>query len=104
MLLDQVLRAVRQGLVLVAGGFLVAVGVVFLVLPGPGTPVILAGLALLATEFTWAERLLASAKVGLNRLRPSRETIVRVATTLGGCALIVATIAGVDELAVLIAS
>ena len=64
-------------------------GLVLLVLPGPGTPVLLAGLALLATEFTWAERLLASAKAGLSRLRPSRETVVRIATTLGGCAVIV---------------
>lgn len=38
---------------------LLAVGAVLLVLPGPGIPLIAAGLALLALEFVWAERLLA---------------------------------------------
>ncbi len=85
--LGQVRRAVRQTLVLLAGGFLLLVGLVLLVLPGPGTPVLLAGLALLATEFDWADRLLERAKAGLSRLRPSRETIVRIAATLGGCAV-----------------
>ncbi len=35
----------------------VAAGVVMLVLPGPGWLVILAGLALWATEFVWAQRV-----------------------------------------------
>ena len=38
----------------VAGATLVVVGAVLLVLPGPGIPLILAGLAILATEFAWA--------------------------------------------------
>jgi hypothetical protein len=33
-----------------------------LVLPGPGIVVIIAGLAILAKEFTWAERTLDKAK------------------------------------------
>ena len=33
-----------------------------LVLPGPGLLVIIAGLAILATEYVWAERLLQMAK------------------------------------------
>ena len=33
-----------------------------LVLPGPGILVIIAGLAILATEYVWAERLLRMAK------------------------------------------
>ena len=40
-------------------GFLVcAVGIVMLVTPGPGIPVIVLGLAMLALEFAWAERWL----------------------------------------------
>lgn len=40
-------------------GFLVCVaGVVMLVTPGPGVPVIILGLAMLALEFAWAERWL----------------------------------------------
>jgi uncharacterized protein (TIGR02611 family) len=42
----------------VVGLALLAVGVVLLVLPGPGLLVIVGGLALLATEFAWARRLL----------------------------------------------
>jgi uncharacterized protein (TIGR02611 family) len=40
------------------GASLVVVGVVFLVLPGPGIPLIVVGLAVLATEFAWAEATL----------------------------------------------
>ncbi len=36
---------------------LVSVGTVLLVLPGPGFPLILAGVTVLATEFTWAASL-----------------------------------------------
>ena len=46
----------------IAGGALVLVGLVMLVLPGPGVVVIIAGLAILATEYVWAERLLLMAK------------------------------------------
>lgn len=45
-----------------AGFTLVISGIVFLVLPGPGIPLIIAGLAILATEFTWAEYLLNRTK------------------------------------------
>ncbi|MBU6245621.1 MAG: PGPGW domain-containing protein [Actinomycetales bacterium] len=46
---------VRWVLAATVGLSLVGVGVVFLVLPGPGIPLIIAGLAVLATEFAWAE-------------------------------------------------
>ena len=45
------------------GGFaLLAAGAIMLVTPGPGLLVIVAGLALLATEYAWAERALSSAR------------------------------------------
>jgi hypothetical protein len=44
----------------ILGAFgLLVIGALLLVLPGPGIPLIVAGLALLALEFVWAERLLA---------------------------------------------
>lgn len=53
------------------GGVLVLAGLVMLVLPGPGFLVILAGLAVLASEFVWARRILertkATAKAGLDK-------------------------------------
>jgi uncharacterized protein (TIGR02611 family) len=51
-------RGARRIGVLVVGLALLAVGAVLLVLPGPGLLVIVGGLALLATEFAWARRLL----------------------------------------------
>jgi uncharacterized protein (TIGR02611 family) len=42
--------------VLLVGVPLVALGIALLPLPGPGSLVILAGLAVLAVEFAWAER------------------------------------------------
>ena len=55
-------RSTKRIAVLVAGLVLVVAGVVMLVLPGPGLLVIIAGLAVLATEFAWAEHLLDRAK------------------------------------------
>jgi len=46
----------------IAGGALVIVGLVMLVLPGPGVLVIIAGLAILATEYVWAQRAMNFAK------------------------------------------
>jgi len=42
----------------VVGGLIVALGVLAIPLPGPGWLIVIAGLFVLATEFTWAERLL----------------------------------------------
>jgi uncharacterized protein (TIGR02611 family) len=42
--------------ILVGGWMLLLVGVALLVLPGPGIPLIIAGLALLGTQFEWARR------------------------------------------------
>jgi hypothetical protein len=42
--------------VLLAGSILFLAGIALLVLPGPGVPLIIAGLALLGTQFTWARR------------------------------------------------
>lgn len=42
----------------VLGAAVMVLGVVLIPLPGPGWLIVFAGLALLATEFAWAERLL----------------------------------------------
>ena len=46
----------------VAGIALLAVGVALMILPGPGLLLIVAGLAVLATEYAWAHRLLKRAR------------------------------------------
>jgi len=53
---------VRRALILLIGSTVVVVGVLLLVLPGPGILLIVVGLAILATEFGWAEALLARAR------------------------------------------
>ena len=61
-----VLRFIRKSTLLVTvglvGGTVTAAGVVMLVTPGPGLVVIIAGLAILATQFAWAERALDKVK------------------------------------------
>jgi uncharacterized protein (TIGR02611 family) len=53
--------AYRIGVGLVGGLVLIA-GIVMIPYPGPGWLVVFAGLAILASEFTWAERVLRFAK------------------------------------------
>jgi len=55
-------RSGKRVAITIAGGVVLLVGIAMLVLPGPGIVVIIAGLAILATEYVWAERLLTMAK------------------------------------------
>jgi hypothetical protein len=64
---------VRWVTVAVVGTALVITGLVLMVLPGPGIPVLVLGLVVLATEFAWAEATLGRVKSGgaaaLSRVR-----------------------------------
>ncbi len=51
-------RNARKLVVLVTSGTVLLVGLALLFLPGPGTVVLFVGLAMLATEFVWARRLI----------------------------------------------
>jgi len=60
---DQTRRnVVARVAIIVAGSIVTLGGLGMLVLPGPGIVVVVAGLGILATEVSWAERLLAYAK------------------------------------------
>lgn len=52
-------KSARRIVVLVTGATVLLVGLLMVVMPGPAILVIPAGLAILATEFIWARRLLA---------------------------------------------
>ena len=52
------LRRIRQLIIFFLGTSVLIVGIAMIVLPGPATIVIPAGLAILATEFVWAKRWL----------------------------------------------
>ncbi len=85
------------------GVLVILAGVVMLVAPGPGIVAIILGLAILSTEWTWAERLLtwarhkaAEAAHSARTMDPAvrrRRIILTTAATVAAIALIVGWIA-----------
>ena len=74
----------RRSIVTIVGGVMILVGLALLVLPGPGLLVIALGLAVLATEYAAARRLLDrikarlpvdAARARLTQLRPRRRNV-----------------------------
>lgn len=59
---ENLLRQARRLVVAVVGSTVLLIGIALLVLPGPAFVVIPVGLAILATEFAWARRLLNQVK------------------------------------------
>lgn len=59
----------RKFFIALMGGTVLSIGLAMLVLPGPGLPVVAAGLAILATEFFWARRAWRKAKGTMARAR-----------------------------------
>jgi uncharacterized protein (TIGR02611 family) len=70
-------RLLRIGFALF-GFVVVLVGLAMLVLPGPGLLVIAVGLAILALEFAWAERLLERT---VDRMEDAAESVKRASRT-----------------------
>ena len=74
--------------VLLVGSALVGAGLAMLVLPGPGAVVSLLGLAVLATEFAWAERALDRSKAKAvdvtNKMTASALSRLSLAVSAGG--------------------
>jgi uncharacterized protein (TIGR02611 family) len=60
--LKPTLRQARRLVIFVIGATVMLLGVVMMVTPGPAFVVIPIGLAILATEFVWARRLLKRVK------------------------------------------
>ena len=70
----------RMG-VLIVGMFLLIVGIIMIFTPGPAIVFIPAGLALLATEFQWARRILQRVQpmieAGVEKARQKKEAIAK---------------------------
>ena len=66
------MATVKRSFIALMGGTLVLIGIALLVLPGPGIVIILAGLALLATEFLWARRAMQHCKSAFKEARKSK--------------------------------
>jgi uncharacterized protein (TIGR02611 family) len=71
-------RSGKRIAVTIVGFAVLLAGVAMLVLPGPGIVVIIAGLAILATEYVWAERMLAEAK---RRAMQAKDAVTRKKST-----------------------
>ena len=86
-------KAYRAGFAAV--GFLVlALGIVLIPLPGPGVLVAAVGLAMLALEFAWAERLLERAVRQLELARRTATEASLLQRVLGLFVVFVAAAAG----------
>jgi uncharacterized membrane protein len=84
-------RSGKRIAVTVIGFAALIAGAVMMVTPGPGVLIIVAGLAILASEWAWAERLLDRAKqsgrVVLDQATASPiRIVISVLLTLGGIA------------------
>ncbi|HEX5949143.1 MAG TPA: PGPGW domain-containing protein [Actinomycetota bacterium] len=95
--LTQIIRFIgRSGkriAVTIVGFAVLIAGVVMMVTPGPGVLVIVLGLAILASEWAWAERALDRAKAGGKVvLEQATASPIRIALsvllTLGGIAAV----------------
>ena len=89
------LDAVYRVVVGVVGGLVVAVGIVTIPLPGPGWLTVIAGLFVLATEFTWAERLLEFTRrhvAGWTAWLGRQSVVVRLAIALLTAAFVCAVV------------
>ncbi len=68
-------RSSKRAAVFVLGVALLCIGLVMFVTPGPGIVLVVAGLAVLATEFAWAEHLLDKAKESAAKAGQSAQRI-----------------------------
>jgi tellurite resistance protein TerC len=67
----------KRLITILIGFTVLAVGVAMIVLPGPAVVVIPVGLAILATEFIWARKLLDTVKERILRLKKMNRKSVQ---------------------------
>ena len=75
------MQVAKRFAVTIVGFLLLGLGAAMMVLPGPGILVIVAGLAVLATEYVWARRLLVRAKSEAEKV--SEAAVASPARTAG---------------------
>ena len=63
------LKFLKRIVIAIVGFTVLLLGVVMIILPGPAFIIIPLGLAILATEFVWAQRLLTKAKAYFDKQR-----------------------------------
>ena len=73
----ETLRQAKRIVKIVVGFTLLILGILLLVLPGPGWVIIFFGLALLAAEFAWARRLLDHLKAAAGQVKKTAQAVVQ---------------------------
>lgn len=79
----------------IIGGFVLVVGLIAIPYPGPGWLIVFSGLAILATEFDWAQRVLDKVKGMYDQWQDwlkRQSSTVRALFWLLTCLIVVATI------------
>jgi len=100
---SRAMAATTKLVVTLVGSVVLAAGLVMMVTPGPGLLGIVAGLAILATEWDWADRWLSAARSRLQGARAAAEAMDprirrrRIALTSGAL-----TVSGVAAAAYLV--
>ena len=68
---------IRWVIVASVGSTLTLVGIVFLFIPGPGLPLIVLGVAILATEFAWAEVVFARLRKETDKFTAQAKRVIK---------------------------
>ena len=95
---NPVTGALTKLVVTAVGLAVIAAGIVMMVAPGPGIVAILGGLAILATEYHWARRLLRWLRVRVSQAAERARAVdpaVRRRRIRNGVALVLAIVGGV---------
>lgn len=88
-------RHIKRTAIGVVGSIVLVVGIIAIPYPGPGWLIVFAGLAILATEFTWAQRVLDFAKSrydGWTDWLKAQHIMVRALVLAATCAVVLATL------------
>lgn len=92
--MDKVKRTTKRVAIAFVGGLVLIVGIIAIPYPSPGWLIVFAGLAILATEFSWAQHLLDLARSKYDawgRWLKRQHPIVRLAVLAGTGLVVVAT-------------
>ena len=63
----ETVKKIRRAVITIVGFVIVLLGVVLLILPGPGIIVILLGLGILSLEFDWARKVVIKVRSLIER-------------------------------------
>ena len=69
------MKLIKRWLKIIIGAIVTVVGIILMPVPGPGgTPVTLAGLAILGSELPWAKRLMENLRERMGFLRSGKNS------------------------------